>query len=414
MDFRTLNMPGPINLNQNIAPKVDATGNFLAGMAGGRQLRLDREAGEAEQRRQNALQEYMANPGMENVNSLMIDAPQQFGQAYKVEADKMAQQQEEAEKGRQSMARMMYEIELGPEDQRSQKYDAIRAQAEQNGEQWPEEYNPQFMRQRLAQIGTDKQVEGLYGGGAELPSDVRSTQWLLNQPEDVRALHMQNKRTNQFLNTGDAHVPVNPLTGAPDTGAGLPINLKPNQSLDYVSDAETAKVTAKKGAERAAEINKAKPKFEGKVRSAQFKTKRLKNTIKEARGLISGWSTGYGAALAALPKTDARSLSNKLDTIKANLGFDELQNMRDNSPTGGALGQVAVQELEALRSVIEKLDQATDGKDLSKSLDIVEESVNQSWENVRKAYEHDYGYWPSTENPEKGGKERPPLSSFER
>ena len=60
--------------------------------------------------------------------------------------------------------------------------------------------------------------------------------------------------------------------------------------------------------------------------------------------------------LGFLPETDARLLGSKVKTIQANLAFDKLQNMRDNSPTGGALGQVSNLELDLLKAAVEDLD----------------------------------------------------------
>jgi hypothetical protein len=68
---------------------------------------------------------------------------------------------------------------------------------------------------------------------------------------------------------------------------------------------------------------------------------------------------GVGYVLGkALPMTDARELASKVDTIQANLAFDELEKMRKNSPTGGALGQVTEMELRLLKSAISGLDPA--------------------------------------------------------
>ena len=52
-----------------------------------------------------------------------------------------------------------------------------------------------------------------------------------------------------------------------------------------------------------------------------------------------------------VPGTEAQATAAKLDTIKANIGFDKLQKMRDASPTGGALGQVSERELGFLQSL---------------------------------------------------------------
>ena len=91
-------------------------------------------------------------------------------------------------------------------------------------------------------------------------------------------------------------------------------------------------------------------------------------TIDEADGLVSKWSAGWGGKLQNVPGTDALNLAAKLKTIKANIGFDRLQQMREASPTGGALGQVAVQELENLQATIASLDQLQDPQQLKDAL----------------------------------------------
>lgn len=70
--------------------------------------------------------------------------------------------------------------------------------------------------------------------------------------------------------------------------------------------------------------------------------------------------TGWGAAAKWLPSTDARALDNSLTSVKSNLGFEKLQQMRENSPTGGALGQVSDFENKLLQSTFGTLDQFSD------------------------------------------------------
>ena len=95
--------------------------------------------------------------------------------------------------------------------------------------------------------------------------------------------------------------------------------------------------------------------------------------VQEANGLVGGMTTGLvGKAQAFVPGTDAFNLNQRLLTIKANLGFDRLQQMRDASPTGGALGQVAVQELNALQSTVGSLEIGQDRKELQKNLNKIE------------------------------------------
>jgi len=85
----------------------------------------------------------------------------------------------------------------------------------------------------------------------------------------------------------------------------------------------------------------------------------------QSTGLLSA---GPAARVLNLPGTPARDLQSTLDTIKANLGFAELQAMRDASPTGGALGAIAVQELIALQATVASLEQTQSPDQLRKSL----------------------------------------------
>ena len=78
--------------------------------------------------------------------------------------------------------------------------------------------------------------------------------------------------------------------------------------------------------------------------------------------------TGWGAYLSNVPGTDAKAVASLLDTIKANIGFDELNKMRQQSPTGGALGQVTEKELAFLQAVAGSLDQSQDAAQLTDNL----------------------------------------------
>jgi hypothetical protein len=107
------------------------------------------------------------------------------------------------------------------------------------------------------------------------------------------------------------------------------------------------------------------------------------DAIGDAKKLVSPITAGVGGTLKNIPMTSARNLDAKLTTIKANLGFDRLQQMRDTSPTGGALGAVAVQELIALQSTVASLDQLQSPAELSKALDKIETHY-KNWQNTLK------------------------------
>lgn len=97
------------------------------------------------------------------------------------------------------------------------------------------------------------------------------------------------------------------------------------------------------------------------------------SAVNDAKKLVSWGTTGTAGGVASLIKgTDAFNLGERLATIKANLGFDALQQMRDASPTGGALGQVAIKELEALQATIASISQGQSADELTKNLNKIE------------------------------------------
>jgi transcriptional regulator with XRE-family HTH domain len=139
-------------------------------------------------------------------------------------------------------------------------------------------------------------------------------------------------------------------------------------------------------------------KQEQSANAAIMGADRIIKEVGEARDKVSGFTAGLGSYLSVLPLTEAKDLSKRLTTIKANLGFDRLQQMRDASPTGGALGQVAVQELIALQSTIASLDQDQSPAQLKQALDKIESSY-ANWRNVvRQAGKATVGGQPSGSN----------------
>lgn len=108
------------------------------------------------------------------------------------------------------------------------------------------------------------------------------------------------------------------------------------------------------------------------------------NDVQAASTLVDNTTTGLiGKASSLVPQTAAYDLNNRLATIKANLGFDRLQQMRDASPTGGALGQVAVQELQALQSTVGSLEIGQSRTELARNLNKIEHHYN-NWLRTTK------------------------------
>jgi hypothetical protein len=163
--------------------------------------------------------------------------------------------------------------------------------------------------------------------------------------------------------------------------------------------------------ERLVELSKNKTKNIQRLKGTEFKIDLVRNEIKYAKTLVrGGWlNTGWaGSKLADTPWTPAFNLKESLKTIKANIGFDRLQEMRDTSPTGGALGQVAVQELENLQAVYGSLEQGQNEEQLIRNFDIVDGQIAASWARIANAYEQDYGVkWDGISTSPSGTSESP-------
>jgi hypothetical protein len=113
-------------------------------------------------------------------------------------------------------------------------------------------------------------------------------------------------------------------------------------------------------------------------------TSNVMSTIEKAKGKVSGTTAGLGGRLLGWTES-ATDLEKTLDTVKANLGFDRLQQMRNESKTGGALGQVAVKELDRLEAARASLDRAQSPKQLKENLDNVYEAYTRWRDSATKA-----------------------------
>jgi hypothetical protein len=89
---------------------------------------------------------------------------------------------------------------------------------------------------------------------------------------------------------------------------------------------------------------------------------------------------------------DARAAQALYDSIVARGGFQELQNMRASSPTGGALGNVSNQEGQYLRDAFAPINRTQDTADLSRSLTEAANATRLSKQRVREAYDMTYDY----------------------
>lgn len=144
---------------------------------------------------------------------------------------------------------------------------------------------------------------------------------------------------------------------------GAPIALPVGKALEEQRAAERARANQQGQTERygnivLSDINRVREKIE----NAPW--------YSPTTGLIGNFLKDVGGTRAA----DVQELTK---TIRANVGFDRLQAMREASPTGGALGQVTERELSFLQATLGSLEQVQSEEQLLENLDRLNQIYTQ-------------------------------------
>lgn len=125
----------------------------------------------------------------------------------------------------------------------------------------------------------------------------------------------------------------------------------------------------------------------------------MRSALGDAMKLVGPTSAGaVGAVASKIPGTTAVDLRAAIDTLKANLAFQALAAMRDASATGGALGQIAVQELQMLQATVASLDPNQHPTTLKRNLAKVQQHID-NWEGLYKRHSTTPGSAPDTSAP---------------
>jgi hypothetical protein len=173
---------------------------------------------------------------------------------------------------------------------------------------------------------------------------------------------------------------------------------------------------AKKGAQETAKFEAAFPKVRQQINSMNRDFSNLTPVIDRAIANSGFWTTGVlGKNLSALTP-DAINLRNDLETIRANLGFGRLKQMREESPTGGALGQVSEMENRLLQAVDRALQQDQSAGRLKANLLDVKTNLALVQEEKNQAFRQDYGKFLGPDEAAKddgGGGPPPPAANID-
>jgi hypothetical protein len=96
--------------------------------------------------------------------------------------------------------------------------------------------------------------------------------------------------------------------------------------------------------------------------------------------------TGLRGAIPNVPGSDAADAQALLNTLKSQVGFGVLQDMRNNSKTGGALGNVSDQEGKRLEANLAALENAQSEEQMKRSLKAILTYTEGAKDRLRDAY----------------------------
>ena len=104
-----------------------------------------------------------------------------------------------------------------------------------------------------------------------------------------------------------------------------------------------------------------------------------------------GGVTGFSSLFPSIPGGDAADAQAKLNTLKSQVAFGVLQDMRNNSKTGGALGAVSDSEGKRLEANLAALENAQSEKQMKESLQKIIEYTEGAKERLRSSFNLRHG-----------------------
>lgn len=162
---------------------------------------------------------------------------------------------------------------------------------------------------------------------------------------------------------------------------GAPVSVWIKNSKEY-QEFQKNEAAAKTAADEAAKAATGSDRAAG---IKNIKKSLVRQSIADAQKMITDnkdstfGATGIGAYGIYSPfggsEEGPKALAGKLQTIKANIGFDQLQEMRAESKTGSALGPVSDFENQLLQSVLGNLNQFGNDEVLAANLRKVDAAI---------------------------------------
>lgn len=219
------------------------------------------------------------------------------------------------------------------------------------------------------QRGPKGKIESLGGGGERFE---------ILAPAQAKALGISGPGTFQRdVNTGK----ITAVGGGGGVTVNMPAqigSIPPDYRMIYDANKNPVSMEVIPGSKTDQQLKSAAEKSEASAESAVKSSgiviedvKALRNSIKKQKIIdpVTGITGEVASGVAGSARKSAEGL---VRTIQANIGFDRLNQMRAESPTGGALGNITEQELRFLQSVLGSIDLNQKDKDIIRNLDRLE------------------------------------------
>ena len=136
----------------------------------------------------------------------------------------------------------------------------------------------------------------------------------------------------------------------------------------------------------------------GLVSATNYTLKNIVDARNAAKALldnpnyINAISGMTAPAMAMIPGTDAYTANEVLNNILGRSFISEIQEMRANSPTGGAVGSVAVAEMNSLSKIRGALTLGMKEAELKKQLQSYIDNANRALKTIPNDYARTHGY----------------------
>lgn len=333
--------------------------------------------------------QYMAQSGQSTTPQMILDAvigePAARLQNSQLEASQALYNQFETERNRgNEQANILYERvnSLTGGDQ------AGNAMFIQEMIADPEEIDPSNMTQVLAKFSEIQKRKGYVSPAQQAAA--------LSKRKELAEIKKLESEGVKPVTLGEGEILVDPVSGE-TIAKGIPKELDAPTGYRFLEDGSLEPIP---GSKQAQEVEEGRLRQENALKSARTKAKIVSGKVKDIKNKLgkadlSGINipflknigeTGFlGGIMRGVGGTKAKDIGSAVETIKANLAFDQLQEMRAASPTGGALGQVSERELGLLESAVANLDQSQSYDEFVKNLNAVETHYNNWLDTIDQA-----------------------------